>query len=128
MYAERAAKARENKGLDTTDQARGVNKKKDGVIVIDDNRDDDTRGKLVQGILVKEYIVHTHKAAGITSHKQQGGTFGDGKHKILPAYLFSLEIAKDKTHWVKTTSRIGFQQLEKMMSGRTEERQHSQSV
>ena len=40
LYAERAAKARKNTGLDTIDQARGVNKKQDEVIVIDGENDD----------------------------------------------------------------------------------------
>ena len=45
-YAERAANALKNAGLFTIDQARGVKKKKDGVIVID-NVDDDTKGNIV---------------------------------------------------------------------------------
>ena len=45
-YAQHVAKARKNAGLDTTDQAQGVNKKQDEVIVIDGDGDD-TNGNLV---------------------------------------------------------------------------------
>ena len=52
-YAQHVAKARKNAGLDTTNQAQGVNKKQDEVIVID-NDVDDVYGNLVRGVVVKE--------------------------------------------------------------------------
>jgi hypothetical protein len=45
-YAEHAAKVRNNAEIDTDDQARGVNRKQDEVIIIDDG-DYDIEGNLV---------------------------------------------------------------------------------
>ena len=41
LYAERALRTRKNAGLDTDDQARGVDKKQDKVIVVNDDDNDD---------------------------------------------------------------------------------------
>ena len=51
-YDEDSPKARENADLATIEQARGVNKKEDEGIVIDDT-DGDIKGNLVQGVCVK---------------------------------------------------------------------------
>ena len=57
LYAERALIARNNAGLDTVDQARGVDKKQDEVMVIDDEDDDDVPGVFIKDELVDRFSV-----------------------------------------------------------------------
>ena len=53
IYAEYAAKAQNNAGLDTIDQAQGVNKKQDQVICTYDD-DDDVNENLVWGVIMRK--------------------------------------------------------------------------
>ena len=62
-FAERAAKARDNAGLDTEDQVQGVIRKQTGVIVIEDD-DNDVEGNLVRGVFMKEDPVDCFSVSG----------------------------------------------------------------
>ena len=59
LYAERAAIARINAGLDTDDQARGVTRKQDEVITIEDDDND-----VVPGVFVKEDPIDAFSLSG----------------------------------------------------------------
>ena len=113
--------ARRNAGLDTDDQARGVDKKQDEVIVIDDDDDDD-----VPGVFVKDEDVDRFSVSGDTTFPGQemvnpnensqsndeGETLGRGKRKITPRTLFSPKM-KGKTHGDKVTAGVGFPQIKR---------------
>ena len=118
-YAERALMARRNAGLDTDDQARGVDKKRDEVIVIDDDDDDDVPGVFIKDESVDRFSVSGEdifpgqemvnpdvdrfSVSGDTTFPGQemvnpnensqlydeGGTLGHGKRKIKPRTFFS---------------------------------------
>jgi hypothetical protein len=96
-YAERAARARKNAGLDAIDQARGVNDKQDEVIVIDDDKDD-AGEPLVRGVSIKEDQVDRLSVGGVYESPRQEmvdentsdpsedeeESLGQGKRKIIP--------------------------------------------
>ena len=123
LYAERAAKARKNTGLDIDNQARGVIRKQDKVIVID-NDNHDIEGNLVQGVFVKEDPVDCFSVSGedtfpgqeivnldtIDQLPNKGETLGCGKPTVKPRMLFSPKI-KGKTHGSKATTGVDFPQI-----------------
>ena len=74
-YAERALVARRNAGLDTDDQARGVDKKRDEVIVIDDDDDDN-----VPGVFVKDEDVDRFSVSRDTNFPGQEMVNSDVNH------------------------------------------------
>jgi hypothetical protein len=120
-YADCALRARKNAGLDTDDQAQGVDKKQDEVIVIDDGDDD-----VVPGVFIKDDPSDHLSDSGedgspgqemvnsdeIGELPDKGETLGRGKRKITPRTLFSPKM-KGKTHGNKATTGVGFPQVKR---------------
>jgi hypothetical protein len=116
-YADRALRARKNAGLDTDDQARGVDEKQDEVIVIDDDDDD-----VVPGVFIKDDPNDHLSISGkddlpgkeMIDSPDKGETLGRGKRKIIPRTLFPPKM-KGKTHGDKATTGVGFPQIKKIV-------------
>ena len=143
-YAERALRAHKNAGLDTDDQAQGVDTKKYEVIVIDNDDDGDVPGVFIKGDPIDRLSVsgedifpgqemvnldvdHFSVSRDATFPRQEivnpneniqspdkGETLGREKQQIKPRTLLSPKM-KGKTRGDKVTTRVGFQQIKKIV-------------
>ena len=137
-YAERAAKARRNTGLDIINEAQGINTKQDGLISID-GVGIGIDGNLVQGVFVKEdpidrfLVIEKCDFPGqemVNPGKNdqlidKGETLGCVKRKIIPRMVFPPK-PKCKTQVSKATTGAGFRQTQNSFGAG--ERQYSQSI
>ena len=119
LYAERALKVRKNAGLDTDNQAQGVDKKQDEVIV-NDNGDND----VAPGVFLKDDPISRLSVSGegqfpwqemvnldkINKLPDEGEALDCGKRKITPRTLFSPRM-KGKTHRSKAVTGVGFSHI-----------------
>ena len=109
-----------NAGLDTGNQARGVIRKQDKVIVIDDDNDDVIWDLVWEVVVNKDSVDHFSVSREDIFPGQEmvdpekkdqlpdkGETLGRGKQQVTLRMLFSSKM-KGKTHGSNATTGVGF--------------------